>query len=85
MLEVLKELPEELEGLYNGTIRQILDLSRRSREFCRLVLSTVTLAYRPLQISELAIISGLPTEISDRIEMVVTRCKPFLAIKENVV
>ena len=88
MLEVLKELLEKLEGLYNRMIQQIRNLRRKTPEFCRLLLSIAALAYRPLYLNEIAIVSGLPAEISDhanRVREVVSLCGSFLTIKGGVV
>ena len=88
ILEVLEELPEKLEGLYDRMIQQIRNRRRKTPEFCRLVLSAATLAYRPLHLNELAIVSGLPAEISDhadRVREVVGLCGSFLTIKGGVV
>ena len=52
------------------------------------MLSTATLAYRPLRLAELAIISGLPTEIAgytNRVREVVNLCGSFLTVRESVV
>ncbi|KAL2104446.1 hypothetical protein VUR80DRAFT_727 [Thermomyces stellatus] len=87
MLEVLRELPEKLEDLYGLMIQQIRNLERKDPEFCRLVLSAVILAYRPLHLTELAIVSGLPVEISDhadRVQKVVALCGSFLTVKEGM-
>jgi hypothetical protein len=88
MLEVLEEVPKELDGLYSRMMQHIQNLKRRNSEFCRLVLSAVTLAYRPLHLTELAIVSGLPAEISDstnRVQQVIALCGSFLTVKENIV
>ncbi|SPO01196.1 uncharacterized protein DNG_03943 [Cephalotrichum gorgonifer] len=88
MLEVLHELPQKLEDLYGRMIQQIRNLERKDPEFCRLVLSAAILAYRPLHLTELAIVSGLPAEISDhtdRVQKVVALCGSFLTVKESVV
>jgi hypothetical protein len=63
MLDVLGELPAKLDDLYGCMIGQIQNLGRRNPELCRLVLSAATLAYRPLALAELAIVSGLPRDL----------------------
>ncbi|UNI22807.1 hypothetical protein JDV02_008661 [Purpureocillium takamizusanense] len=60
VLDVLREMPSGLEELYGRMIKQIQQLKRRDPEFCRLVLSAATLAYRPLHMLELAALAGLP-------------------------
>ena len=88
MLEILEELPEKLDDLYSRMMQQIQNLKRKNPEFCRLVLSAATLAYRPLHLTELAIVSGLPAEIAShpsRVRRVVALCGSFLTVKESVV
>ena len=53
VLAVLDEVPKELTPLYDRMMSHILRLERRDPEFCRLMLSTATLAYRPLHWLEL--------------------------------
>jgi len=69
-------------------IQQIQNLKRKNSKYCQLVLSVATLAYQPLHLTELAIISGLPTAISayaNRVREVVTLCGSFLTVRESVV
>lgn len=87
ILETLGKLPEELESLYDRMLQQIWN-HKKNAEFCRLVLSAVTLVYRPLHLTELAVVSGLPAKISknpNRVEEVVALCGFFLTVKESVV
>ncbi|KAH6661768.1 hypothetical protein B0J14DRAFT_496760 [Halenospora varia] len=86
IFDVLQEMPPELEPLYNRMLWQVQQLQRKDPEFCRLVLSTITLAYRPLHLLELGSLSGLPRQIStnlDNIIRVVNKCGSFLTIREN--
>lgn len=83
VLEVLKEIPAGLEALYHRMMQQINQLERRNPEFCRSVLSTVTIAYRPLHLEELGILSGLPSKVS--IEKIASMCGSFLTIRDKVV
>ncbi|KAI9674629.1 MAG: hypothetical protein M1829_003711 [Trizodia sp. TS-e1964] len=86
VLDVLQEMPPELEPLYDRMLRQVQRLQRKDPEFCRLVLSTMTLAYRPLHLLEVGALSGLPGQIStnlDNIMRVVNKCGSFLTIREN--
>ncbi|GIK06160.1 hypothetical protein Aspvir_001804 [Aspergillus viridinutans] len=57
VLDVLKEISTGLEELQNP-------------EFCQLMLSTATLAYRPLHVLELGVLSGLPEKISNKAQRV---------------
>jgi hypothetical protein len=86
VLEVVKRMPATLEAFYD----LMMDRARKSEEGewenCQLVLSAVTLSYRPLHLAELAIVSRLPAEIADhtnRVQEVVALCGSFLTVKEN--
>ena len=86
VLDVLQEMPPELEPLYDRILRQVQKLQRKDPEFCRLVLSTMTLAHRPLHLLEVGPRSGLPEQISnnlDNITGVVRMCGSFLTIREE--
>jgi len=69
-------------------MKQIQQLKRKDPEFCRLVLSTMTLAYRPLHLLELGTLSGLPREISHNLKIIVKivgTCGSFLTIREDYI
>jgi hypothetical protein len=86
VLDVLQDMPPELEPLYERMLRQVEQLQRKDPEFCRLVLSTITLAYRPLHLLEVGALSDLPRQISsnlDNILKVVNKCGSFLTVREN--
>ncbi|KAM3089323.1 hypothetical protein ACMFMG_000927 [Clarireedia jacksonii] len=86
VLDVLQDMPPELEPLYDRMLRQVEQLQRKDPEFCRLVLSTITLAYRPLHLLEVGALSNLPRQISsnlDNIAKVVNKCGSFLTIRDN--
>jgi hypothetical protein len=87
VLEVVENMPATLEKFYD---HMMMDRARQSNESewesCRLVLSAATLAYRPLRLAEMAIVSRLPAEIADytnRVREVVALCGSFLTVKEN--
>ncbi|KAH8586508.1 NACHT domain-containing protein, partial [Bisporella sp. PMI_857] len=86
VLEVLQEVPSELEPLYDRMMQQVQQLQRKDPEFCRLVLSTVTLAYRPLHLLEVGALSSLPEKISnnlDHVKKIVNKCGSFLTVRED--
>ncbi|KAL5327862.1 hypothetical protein ACEPPN_005568 [Leptodophora sp. 'Broadleaf-Isolate-01'] len=86
VLDVLQDMPPELEPLYDRMLRQVEELPRRNPEFCRLVLSTITLAYRPLHLLELGALSDLPRQIFsnlDQVVKVVKKCGSFLTVRDN--
>ncbi|KAM6504757.1 hypothetical protein FSOLCH5_015252 [Fusarium solani] len=86
VLDVLEEMPMGLEELYGRMLKQIQQLKRRDPELCRLVLSAATLAYRPLHILELGMLSGLPGEISgksERVQTIIRMCGSFLSMRDD--
>jgi hypothetical protein len=86
VLEVLQEMPPELEPLYFRMMEQVRQLQRKDPEFCRLVLSTMALAYRPLHLLELGALSDLPERIStnlNEVMKVVNKCSSFLTIRND--
>ena len=88
MLDVVNESPASLMDLYRRMITQIHLLSRKKPELCRSVLSAATIAYRPLNLAELSILSGLPPDISssyDSITTIVKLCGSFLTIRDQIV
>jgi hypothetical protein len=88
VLDVINEAPRGLEQLYRRMMGQIQRLDRRKPELCRGVLSAATVAYRPLHLAELGVLSGLPPEISSMYESIATivnMCGSFLTIRDNIV
>ena len=86
--EIVQEMPPTLEDLYAQMIEQIQKLQRKDPELCRLVLSTITLAYRPLHLHELGVLSNLPKEISANmpaIRKLVAICGSFLTIQDDFI
>jgi hypothetical protein len=86
-LEILKKFPPGLRPLYERMIEQIWSLkSKKSVEFCTQVLSTATLAYRPIHLRELVDTAGLPEkEFNDlrRLSKLVDLCGSFLTVRED--
>ena len=88
IIQVIEEMPTDLIPLYDRMIKQIQSLKRNNLEFCRLILSTTTLSYRPLHFLELAALSGLPDQILQNSQSVITiveMCGSFLTIQEDYV
>jgi hypothetical protein len=74
--------------LYDRMLDQVDQLDLNNREVCRLVLSTVTVAYRPLQLQELGVVCNLPHNISRNfrsIERAVDLCGSFLTIRNDTI
>ncbi|ORY63362.1 NACHT domain-containing protein [Pseudomassariella vexata] len=83
ILDILDEIPPNLEKLYRRMIQHIQRLQRKRLDLCRSVLSTVIAAYRPLYLEELAILSGLPRSIPT--EEIIDICGSFLTRRDNIV
>ncbi|KAK4077830.1 uncharacterized protein Triagg1_3524 [Trichoderma aggressivum f. europaeum] len=81
VLEVISDVPTDLRGIYAQMIEQIHQLYER--KYCLLVLTAATLAYRPLHLLEIAIVSGLPPINRDRIEEFVKMCGSFLILRDD--
>lgn len=82
VLQVLKEVPNDLTLLYDRMLEQIHELNPRHQGFCCNILSIATLAYRPLHLLELRFITGLESEISRMADFrrTINLCGSFLTI-----
>ena len=87
VLAVLDEMPPELTSLYDRMMSHIARLKRKDPEFCRLVLSTATLAYRPLHWLELRMLAGIQAHCPDfaRLERIINLCGSFLMSRDGFV
>ncbi|KAK2038165.1 WD40 repeat-like protein [Colletotrichum somersetense] len=88
ILEVIENIPAGLDELYGRMMGQIQRLRRKDPELCRSLLSTVTVAYRPLHLDELRALADLPPNISSMRQHVVAvtaMCGSFLTIRDDVV
>ncbi|KAL4766966.1 hypothetical protein BDW60DRAFT_170629 [Aspergillus nidulans var. acristatus] len=87
MVKLLEGIPQGLTPLYDRMIQQIQYFEDSNRELCILVLSIVTLGYRPLYLQELCLLSGLKRQQygSDNLENIVGMCGSFLTIRDNQV
>ncbi|PKK51576.1 hypothetical protein CI102_3491 [Trichoderma harzianum] len=71
----------DLEGIYAQMLDQIHKLYER--KYCLLVLAAATLAYRPLHLLELAVVSGLPSVNTERVGEFVKMCGSFLTLRDD--
>ncbi|RYO92932.1 hypothetical protein DL762_001423 [Monosporascus cannonballus] len=87
VLEVLEEIPSGLTELYDRMIEQIRHLKPKHREYCYRVLSTATLAYRPLHLLKLQVLAGFQDGITYLADLmrIVKMCGSFLTIRNNYV
>jgi hypothetical protein len=87
-LEVVEEAPVGLHQLYDRMVDQIQQLAKRNSEMCRLLLSTVSVAYRPLHLAELGSLCKLLGPVSMLIKnprTLVAMCGSFLTIRDDQV
>jgi hypothetical protein len=85
---VLQALPPGLDPLYDRMIAQIAAQDAQTAEYCKSTLRTITFAFRPLQLDELAVAAGLPKDWFSDVRAVVdllSRCGSFLTVREGVV
>ncbi|KAL2192580.1 hypothetical protein P885DRAFT_47293, partial [Corynascus similis CBS 632.67] len=86
-LAAVKKIPPGLSEVY-GRIMDMIDGGRIGipqagyPQYCKNVLAAATLAFRPLTLSELAVLADLPPDMS---RTIVEDCGSFLTIKEEVV
>ena len=60
VLELVREIPSDLNGMYDRMLRQIIEQKDASSRHSKLVLLTMVNTYRPLQLSELVTLVALP-------------------------
>ena len=60
VLELVREIPPDLNGMYDRMMRQIIEQKDASSKHSKLVLLTMVNTYRPLQLSELVTLVALP-------------------------
>ncbi|KAL2818955.1 hypothetical protein BJX63DRAFT_429025 [Aspergillus granulosus] len=85
MVELLEKTPQGLTPLFNQILQQIQLFKSPDRESCVLVLSIVTLGYRPLHLRELSHLAGLHGQqySPDNLENIVGMCASFLTIRDD--
>lgn len=81
-LDTLKSLPKGLTGLYDAIITKIETRQEQHAVRCKTILSATCLAFRPLSLCELAVVTGLQYA---SISVMVQRCGSFLIIKDDTV
>lgn len=88
VLEIIEQMPAGLVPLYERMMGSIQRLSPANREYCRRVISTAAIVYRPLRLCELGLLACLPVDISSRpgsIAKAVAMCGSFLTIRDDSV
>lgn len=86
---VLKRFPEGLGPLYQRMMEQITDDGNAEDvELRKTLLFTITLAYRPLHLDEIGLISNLPATLSNdtqALQDLIASCASFLTVREQTV
>src|SRR6202012_2125442 len=80
-LEIIRELPSGLSELYSHIMTKIEKGLKRDPQLCKNVLVATVLAYRPLTLSELAVLASLPPNMPPR--TVVNKCGSFLTVSDG--
>ncbi|PQE28651.1 vegetative incompatibility het-e-1 protein [Rutstroemia sp. NJR-2017a WRK4] len=81
--EIIEQIPSGLSELYSHMMKKIKDGQMRDPEYCKNVLVATSLAFRPLSLSELIVVAGLPPEIKP--QNIVDKCSSFLVINAKTV
>ncbi|RDW65768.1 uncharacterized protein DSM5745_09507 [Aspergillus mulundensis] len=87
---VLQTFPSGLKALYERMMQDVFEIDNESPEtfqHCCHILSVITLAQRPLHITELAIVADLPQEFGEvaYLEEIVDHCGSFLTIRDGTI
>ncbi|KAL3488608.1 hypothetical protein BJX62DRAFT_239831, partial [Aspergillus germanicus] len=87
MVELLERTPKGLIPLYDRMLQHIQLFKGQDRELCILVLSIVTLGYRPLHFHELCLVAGLHNQPYglDDLKDITGMCGSFLTIRDDYV
>lgn len=87
-LQVVEEVPVGLHQLYDRMVDHIHQLGKKNSEMCRLLLSIVSVAYRPLHLAELGslcTLSGPVSTLTKNTTTLVAMCGSFLTIRDSQV
>ncbi len=82
-LETIKTIPAGLSELYSHIMAKIEKGLKRDPQYCKTVLASAVLAYRPLSLLELAVLADLPPSIDA--QTIIRKCGSFLTIKDETV
>jgi hypothetical protein len=82
-LDIIKEIPPGLSKLYNHMLTKIERGTRSDPQYCKNALVAIFLTYRPLTLSELAVLADLPSNMHPR--TIAKKCGSFLTIKQETV
>ncbi|KAF3170575.1 hypothetical protein TWF751_006740 [Orbilia oligospora] len=87
VLKKLGEIPSGLPQLYGLMMQKIKSLRGENLRLCLIILSTMAIAYRPLQLAELTALTELDSDPAepDMIEVLVKDCGSFLTVRQNTI
>ncbi|KAJ5326548.1 uncharacterized protein N7506_009650 [Penicillium brevicompactum] len=74
ILENVREMPPGLDKIYDRIMYKLLQEPPNHLQHCRQVLLVVLNAYRPLQLPELALLAGLPSDLLFNAGRVIESC-----------
>jgi len=80
---IIRKMPSGLSELYDHMMIRIEEGMEKDPQYCKTVLVSTVLAYRPLTLSELAVLADLPVGMHSR--TIVKKCGSFLTIKDETV
>ncbi|KAF1969492.1 hypothetical protein BU23DRAFT_557525 [Bimuria novae-zelandiae CBS 107.79] len=80
---IIRKMPSGLSELYNHMMIRIEEGMEKDPQYCKTVLVSTVLAYRPLTLSELAVLADLPLGMHPR--TIVKKCGSFLTTKDETV
>lgn len=81
-LDTLQNFPLGLDALYDRVMSQLRTGEMEDVHKCMRLLKVMMLAYRPLDVAEVPILTGL-AETDDSVKALVDRCASFLRIQAN--
>ncbi|KAF3108011.1 hypothetical protein TWF102_011494 [Orbilia oligospora] len=87
VLKKLGEIPSGLPQLYGLMMQKIKSLRGENPRLCLIILSTMAIAYRPLQLAELTALTELDSDPAepDMIEVLIKDCGSFLTVRQNTI
>ncbi|KAM0255507.1 hypothetical protein ACHAQJ_005652 [Trichoderma viride] len=90
VLNLLKDIPSDLTELYHrmmGQIDELPDTPFKDRTRCLTILSTMALAYQPIQLIELPALIGFKSKkpLLESVTKLVQKCGSFLTIRDGTI
>ncbi|KAL7917745.1 hypothetical protein ACQKWADRAFT_317118 [Trichoderma austrokoningii] len=81
--DIINQIPPDLSELYGHMMAGIERGQMRDPEYCKNALVATFLAYRPLSLSEIAVLAGFPPKIDP--QAIIDKCGSFLTVSEGTV